>query len=242
MSHNWYAVITAPILLARDISSTQKILIALISNLSNDRGYCFASNAYLAECIGISAGKVSEAISDLEKKGYLGRIVQLRPDSKEVEVRSLVILERREGYPKTEGGIPEKVKTPPSEKVKDNNKVLKTKNNREIPPLTKTESDFWQKEELKSYPIEHCLFIATNDDRFMRHATKEELEQFNLHLEKAGVYEKNPADYKRHFSNMKAKWPEKVKPQAKVLDMDELSERSKQLDNDPEFQKYLNSL
>ena len=43
---NWAAVIPARYILAKDISSTQKLILGLISSLSNLKGYCFSSNDY----------------------------------------------------------------------------------------------------------------------------------------------------------------------------------------------------
>ena len=143
MTHNWYAVITAKVLMAKDISSTQKLLVALISNLSNDRGYCFASNKYLAECLDINPVTISKNITDLEEKGYISRIVKINPLTKQVEERVLILVEhpntigmvenaktsRRKGKPlpsKKDTPPVENDNTPPIEKAKDNNKVLKT--------------------------------------------------------------------------------------------------------------------
>jgi Ulp1 family protease len=55
------------------------------------------------------------------------------------------------------------------------------------------------------FKIEECLAIALRDDRWVRanKTSKEELEEFNRLLEKRSVYEKNPGDYKSHFSNWK---------------------------------------
>lgn len=88
--HNNYAVITARVLFNKELTSTQKLLIAVISNLSNTRGYCFASNQYLGECIGLSKHTVRDAIADLEKKLVLIRVVKLNAQN-EVEFRSLKI-------------------------------------------------------------------------------------------------------------------------------------------------------
>jgi DNA-binding transcriptional MocR family regulator len=143
MTHNWYAVITAKVLMAKDISSTQKLLVALISNLSNDRGYCFASNKYLAECLDINPVTISKNITDLEEKGYISRIVKINPLTKQVEERVLILVEhpntigmvenaktsRRKCKPlpsKKDTPPVENDNTPPIEKAKDNNKVLKT--------------------------------------------------------------------------------------------------------------------
>lgn len=136
MTHNWYAVITAKVLMAKDLSSTQKLLMALISNLSNEKGYCYASNKYLGECLDISQITVSKNVAELEDKGYISRILNIDPISKEIKLRVIVIKE----HPNT-GGMVEKGKTsrrkrkdpmvendytPMVEKAKDNNKDIKT--------------------------------------------------------------------------------------------------------------------
>ena len=88
--HNQYSIIPASVLLSKELSSTEKLLIGVISNLSNIKGYCFASNHYLGECLGLSKHTVRRVIADLEQKGILGRIVKLN-NRNEVEVRCLTI-------------------------------------------------------------------------------------------------------------------------------------------------------
>jgi hypothetical protein len=136
MNHNWYAVITAKVLMAKDLSSTQKLLMALISNLSNEKGYCYASNKYLGECLDISQITASKNISDLEEKGYLSRVLNIDPISKEIKMRVLVIREHPNTFGMVEKGKTSRQKrkdpmvendhTPMVEKGKDNNKELKT--------------------------------------------------------------------------------------------------------------------
>jgi hypothetical protein len=66
------------------------------------------------------------------------------------------------------------------------------------------------------FSIEHCLTVALNDDRWVKanKAKKEDLEEFNHMLERTGVYQKNPRDYKSHFSRWRLKGklitPEKI--------------------------------
>ena len=57
-----------------------------------------------------------------------------------------------------------------------------------------------------SFTIEHCLTVALNDPRWVNAnaVTEKELKEFNRLLEKRGIYEKNPFDYKTHFANWKA--------------------------------------
>lgn len=53
------------------------------------------------------------------------------------------------------------------------------------------------------FTIEHCLTIAMNDPRWVKanKVLRSDLDKFNKLLEKRGIYQKNPADYKTHFAN-----------------------------------------
>lgn len=144
---NWAAVIPARFLIAKDITSTQKLLIGLISSLSNLKGYCFASNEYLSKLLNVNKATVSHSISDLEAKGYIGRVIY-RNDKQEIEQRILtVILDKFNDI-----GIDEKGNTLCTKNVggmyenhKDNSKVnnkVKIKNNN-TEPLIFVSSD-WQ--------------------------------------------------------------------------------------------------
>lgn len=62
--------IPAKIWLDRNLSMFQKFLLAEIDSLSGDNG-CFASNQYLADSLGSTAGSVKVALSRLRKMGYI---------------------------------------------------------------------------------------------------------------------------------------------------------------------------
>lgn len=129
---NWAAVIPARYIIAEDISSTQKLLLGLISSLSNLKGYCFASNEYLANLLKVNKVTISHSISDLEKKGYLGRIIY-RNDKQQVEQRILtIILDKFNDIPISENSnpLPPKNDIPISENLKDNIKVNNKINNK----------------------------------------------------------------------------------------------------------------
>lgn len=91
MEHNWAVVIPAKYILATDITSTQKLLLGLISGLSNMNGYCYASNDYLGKCLGISKIRVSQSLNDLKNKGYISINLIYKKDSREVESRRLTM-------------------------------------------------------------------------------------------------------------------------------------------------------
>ncbi len=90
MNHSFYVTITARILLNKDLTDRQKLLLALISNLSNERGYCFASNEYLSNCLNCSVTSVRDNLRLLEKSGYIGRVLKLN-EKMEVEYRSITL-------------------------------------------------------------------------------------------------------------------------------------------------------
>jgi DNA-binding MarR family transcriptional regulator len=154
-NHNWAAVIPCRYLMSKDINSTQKLLIGLVSSLSNLKGYCFASNDYLAECLNISKITVSQLVSDLEKKGYFGRIIY-RNDKKQVEQRVLVLildkhlsLENDIPMMGNNDTLPLNSIIPPIENRKDNIKInsnINIKNNSIIPTMEMVEDYFSEKE------------------------------------------------------------------------------------------------
>lgn len=132
MNHNWYAVLPAKVLLSKELSDKQKLLIALISNLSNERGYCFASNRYLGECLDCSESTIKDHLKKLESMGILGRVIKLKENG-EVEFRSLII---NIDIPKPENTTTpaENMTHPPAEKLAHNNKVFNNKVNKEYNP------------------------------------------------------------------------------------------------------------
>lgn len=90
MNHNWFAVLPAQVLLSKVLTDKQKLLIALISNLSNERGYCFASNRYLGECLDCGESTIKDHLKKLEDMKILGRIIKLKENG-DFDFRSLVI-------------------------------------------------------------------------------------------------------------------------------------------------------
>lgn len=59
------------------------------------------------------------------------------------------------------------------------------------------------------FPIEQCLEIALLDERFIdkNRISRSDLRLFNDFLEKGGIYEHNPAEYKKYFRNWRTKTP-----------------------------------
>ena len=125
MNHNWYAVLPAQVLLSKELTDKQKLLIALISNLSNERGYCFASNKYLGDCLDCSESTIKDHLKKLEDMKILGRIIKLKENG-DFEYRSLVI---NIEIPRTEKTTTsaEKSAYPSARKLAHNNIVINNK-------------------------------------------------------------------------------------------------------------------
>jgi hypothetical protein len=80
----------------------------------------------------------------------------------------------------------------------------------------------------KKFKIEDCLRIAMLDPRWVKanKATEDEVLKFNSYLEKLGIYEFNPMEYKSYFGKLKGKYPSLL---VKEYSVDELRELSKKI-------------
>lgn len=104
-----WCLIPAFILSRTDLSLSEKVLYGRILGLADKGGYCFASNAWLGEQIGLAQGTVANMISRMAKKGLL-RVEVLRNEKNEVTERRIYPL--LGGYSSLEwGGIHTTVNT-----------------------------------------------------------------------------------------------------------------------------------
>jgi len=91
MQKAWWAVLTAEVIYNRDINDSQKVLMAVISNLSQEKGYCFATNAYLSELLGRSERSVQRDLSKLRSLKLIGEVTKI--DGKgDINFRAMTIL------------------------------------------------------------------------------------------------------------------------------------------------------
>lgn len=77
--------IPAEILLNKELSDKEKIILAMILYLSEEKGSCFASNKYIANIVNVTPERVSKIISSLKDKGYVDVKLKYKTDSKEIE-------------------------------------------------------------------------------------------------------------------------------------------------------------
>lgn len=157
MNKNYYAVIPASVRYDKDLKLGARLLYGEMTALSNEKGYCWATNKYFAELYQISVATTSAWINDLIKKNHISSKIIYKPNSKEIEERRLYIasppLENLNTSPrKFEGGTPKNLNTPPLKNLKDNTTCFNnTDNNKsktgvnENKLIVKTSFDlFWE--------------------------------------------------------------------------------------------------
>lgn len=71
MSQSYWAVIPANIRYHHDLTQTAKLLYAEISALAQSDGFCWATDAYLAETLGCSAATVTRSLRKLRELGFI---------------------------------------------------------------------------------------------------------------------------------------------------------------------------
>lgn len=137
MNNSYYAVIPATVRYDKDLPFGAKLLYGEITALSNQRGYCFAQNAYFAKLYGLSTSTISRWISKMVQKGYLKLEIIFIKDTKAVDERRLYICDipygKNEDTPaqKCKEGIRKNEHTPIRKNAQDNNTRLNTTVNKE---------------------------------------------------------------------------------------------------------------
>ena len=110
---NYYAIIPAEVRYDKELKDKAKLLYGEITCLSNEYGYCYASNKYFANLYQVSVTTISLLIKNLIDRGYLTSEIIYKKGTKEIDKRCLRFL--KEGI---------------KEKLKDNNTSIN--NNKEI--------------------------------------------------------------------------------------------------------------
>jgi DNA-binding transcriptional ArsR family regulator len=167
---NYYAIIPANVRYDERLSANSKLLYGEITALTNEKGYCWASDTYFSKLYKVSKTSIQNWLRDLERNGYITREVVYEEGTKKITQRyikltvipiqeNLHTYTRKVVYP-----IQENLHTPIQDKLRVNNtSINNTFNN--IPPivpqneiLTETEimfNQFW-----KSYPNKKAKQVA----------------------------------------------------------------------------------
>jgi hypothetical protein len=201
-----FVIIPDNILSNKDISPSAKLLAGVIISLQSSKGYCFASNSYLADRIGMSAVRTRTIITELAESGLLQREISLG-DRNEFSERRLVIktdvtpLLENEHTPCSDTSIPllENEHTPCSNTstiiYKDNKKNNSKSNESKILKDSKFE-EFWElygKKTGKKVSKSHWDNIKDSEIDSILEATK----RYVL-LRPDAIYRKDPERFLKH--------------------------------------------
>jgi hypothetical protein len=138
---NYYAVIPSALLCRKDINDKGKLLIALINNLSNEKGYCWANNHYLADSLGCDERTIQRTIAALEKQKIVSRVMKL-DSSGNLEFRALTVIDPMTNFvpPNDKNGL-----NPYDKSVIHNNKDINNKYiSKFIPPTLDEVIDYFK--------------------------------------------------------------------------------------------------
>lgn len=112
MKKSYYAIIPANVRYDENLTANAKLLYGEITALTNERGYCWASNSYFAKLYGVKKETISRWISDLSKRGYIKVEIIHKEGTNQIINRYIQINHK---------GNDQKVNTPIDQKVKENN-------------------------------------------------------------------------------------------------------------------------
>lgn len=117
-----FSVIPTEIIINKEISSTEKLLYAVISSLTNEKGYCWASNQYLGDLIGISERHASRSINKLLQEQLI------KVDIKDNSKRKITLINIIVGRTKMSRGVDKNV-VGGRQKCRTNNIIEQDKDN-----------------------------------------------------------------------------------------------------------------
>lgn len=121
---SFYAIIPDPVMSDPNLPDSAKLLFGTITSLQKARGYCYATNRYLAQKICKEADTVSRLIKKLSDAGYLEMEIIRDPTGKEIIERRIYpimgMYGNIGGYRKNFQDPPgQKSDTPPGQKSKE---------------------------------------------------------------------------------------------------------------------------
>ena len=82
-----FVVITGQVHFDKNLSDKDVRIYGYISALANSKGYCYATNKYLAETFDVSEKTIQRAVSSLVSKGYLNPVIMRDSEGMVVERR-----------------------------------------------------------------------------------------------------------------------------------------------------------
>ncbi|WP_297286710.1 helix-turn-helix domain-containing protein [uncultured Brachyspira sp.] len=86
---NYYAIIPANVRYDKRLSPLTRLIYGEITALTNEKGYCFATNAYFANLYSMSNVSISRCISELKEHNYIRVVYDIK--EKNVDKRKIYI-------------------------------------------------------------------------------------------------------------------------------------------------------
>ena len=120
------------ILTDKKLSDKEKVIYAIIIYLSKENNYCYCTNKTISELLNITTTQVSRLVNSLKDKNYINIEFIYKENSKQVEMRKLIPVQ------KYEDTYLQKVQYPPHKNVKDN----KYNNNKNINKYNSTNKNY----------------------------------------------------------------------------------------------------
>lgn len=126
MEKAYYAVIPANVRYDEMLKDKAKLLYGEITALTNEKGFCWASNSYFAELYNVAKETISRLLRNLCERGYIKiEIVYKNREivGRKIYVQTSIPIDKKINtyYQNDQEGLDEKINTPIDEKVKENN-------------------------------------------------------------------------------------------------------------------------
>lgn len=146
MDKSYYAIIPANVRYDEELKDKAKLLYGEITALTNEKGFCWATNNYFAELYKVNKSTISRLIKNLADEGYIK--IELIYQGKEIIGRKIFLssaipIDEKINTPvqNSQEGVDEKINTPIDQKVKGNNTIYNNTINNTINKKRKTDID-----------------------------------------------------------------------------------------------------
>jgi len=149
IKRSYYAIIPANVRYNPNLKPNAKLLYGEITALTNEKGYCWASNDYFASLYGVSKTTISLWIKNLKDNGYIDVEMIFKEGSQQILNSYLRIVKE---------GTQEKLNTPPLKKLKDNNTLINNTTN----------TTFNNKKKKKETEFDVIIQNYTDNEEFQR--------------------------------------------------------------------------
>ncbi|MEE9406431.1 MAG: helix-turn-helix domain-containing protein [Polaribacter sp.] len=117
---SYYSILPAPVRYDKRLTPNAKILFAEITSLTNQLGFCYATNRYFENLYKVSTQSINFWLKQLEEFGYIERHLYRDKGTKEILNRYITIFDKP---------IQVNFNRPIQDIFKDNNKLLNNKPN-----------------------------------------------------------------------------------------------------------------